>query len=108
MTLRHYRSFSFRNRRGAPDILRRVSMWLMMLLRGALAGFILAILGFATSSAGAIVLVIFLALVAVLLLMVSAWCVALMGDATGTRRVLGMTIVSFVPVFGMVSAWSLR
>lgn len=93
---RHYHSFSLRNHHGAREIWRRVSMWIIMLVRliQVILLATLSIAGVYWSGPGYIVLIVFLALIALGLLLVSAWNLALIGDAAGTRRAMGVVVVS--------------
>lgn len=70
-------------------------MWLIMLMRLAqlILFFVLFLIGLYFDVYG-IVLTIFLVLIGTMLLMVNAWNVALIGDVTGTRRAMGITMVS--------------
>lgn len=96
---RHYKSFSLFHRHGPRDLWRRISMWLIMLSR--LASLILMFAIFLSGvylDTGGILVMVVLMLVGVIIFMINAWCVALIGDVTGTRRVVGITVVSRVVV----------
>lgn len=70
-------------------------MWLIMLSRLLHIIFFSLLFGFELYiSPQSAVLFAFLVIIAVGLLMLNVWWIALIGDVTGTRRVLGITVVS--------------
>ena len=92
----HYRSFSLLHLPNARTRWRRMSMWVIQALRFALSVILIMFTSWQYPNRTAYAVgVSITSVLGFVLLLFNAWCLAVIDDAVGWRRVVGVTVVSF-------------